>query len=237
MSHTEAAALADELAGYSGKQSVTTRLATMERQCRKAGRLIRAMLRQTNSGDIWKPPPEACRVRGPVAASPAPFSARCLSEALAFRSRRRYTETGRGGRGWGDIIMNEDVETMKTYVAVINGEAVIAFRAMDDDDAQDIVGDEDGEIQESLHEDSGVVRADGSPLWDGKSEIIARPATEAEDKSWREARDADEDEPEDEPGESEAEDDSEIEDDSDGDVVYLIPVKLTDDEEREIAAD
>jgi hypothetical protein len=119
-----------------------------------------------------------------------------------------------------------DAEAMKTYVAEINGEAVIAFRAIDDDDAKDIVSDEDGDLQESLNESSGFVRADGSPLWDGKSEIIARPATEAEDQSWQEARDAeignaDEGEPI----------DSEIGEDFADFNVYLIPVKSTDDEE------
>jgi hypothetical protein len=59
MSAKEAAALAGELAGYGGKQSVAARLATMEKQCRKAGRLIQAMLRQTNQYDLWKLPPEA----------------------------------------------------------------------------------------------------------------------------------------------------------------------------------
>ncbi len=58
MSQKEAAALADELAGYGGKLSAAQRVATMEAQCRKAGRLIQAMLRQTNSGDIWQLPPE-----------------------------------------------------------------------------------------------------------------------------------------------------------------------------------
>jgi hypothetical protein len=126
----------------------------------------------------------------------------------------------------GHVIMNDDTETMKTYVAEINGEAVIAFRAMDDDDASDMVSDEEGEVQQSVNKESGVVRADGSPLWDGKSEIIARPATEAEDQSWREARDAeigdaDEGEPI----------DSEIEEDFDDFSVYLIPVKSADDED------
>jgi hypothetical protein len=124
-----------------------------------------------------------------------------------------------------------DTESMKTYVAEINGEAVMAFRAMDDDDANDIVSDEDGELQESLNESSGVVRADGSPLWDGKSEIIARPATEAEDESWRQARDAEiEDADEGEPI------DSEIEDDFDDFNVYLVPVKSADDEEGDVTA-
>jgi hypothetical protein len=59
MSHREAAALANELAGFGGKLSLATRLTMIEGKCRKAGRLIKAMLRQTNSGDIWKLPPEA----------------------------------------------------------------------------------------------------------------------------------------------------------------------------------
>lgn len=119
-----------------------------------------------------------------------------------------------------------DAETMKTYVAEINGEAVVAFRAMDDDDAHDMVSDEDGDLQQSLNESSGMVRADGSPLWDGKSEIIARPATEAEDESWRKARDAEiESADEGEPI------DSEFEDDFDDFTVYLISVKSLGDDE------
>jgi hypothetical protein len=119
-----------------------------------------------------------------------------------------------------------DAETMKTYVAEINGEAVVAFRAMDDDDAHDMVSDEDGDLQQSLNESSGMVRADGSPLWDGKSEIVARPATEAEDKSWRKARDAEIESADD--GEPI---DSELEDDFDDFTVYLISVKLVGDDE------
>jgi hypothetical protein len=57
MSHKEAAALAEELAGVSGKQSLATRLATIEAKCRRAGRLIQAMLKQTNRGDVWRLPP------------------------------------------------------------------------------------------------------------------------------------------------------------------------------------
>jgi hypothetical protein len=119
-----------------------------------------------------------------------------------------------------------DAEEMKTYVAEINGEAVVAFRATDDDEAREIVTDEESDLRQSLDESSGLIRADGSPLWDGKSAIIARPATDAEDESWRQARDAeigdaDEGEPI----------DSEIEDDFDDFNVYLIPVKSVDDEE------
>jgi hypothetical protein len=115
-----------------------------------------------------------------------------------------------------------DAETTKTYVAEINGEAVVAFRAMDDDDAHDMVNDEDGDLQQSLNESSGIVRADGSPLWDGKSEIIARPATQAEDESWRKARDAEIES---------ADEDPEFEDDFDDFTVYLISIKSVGDDE------
>jgi hypothetical protein len=124
-----------------------------------------------------------------------------------------------------------DAEAMKTYVAEINGEAVIAFRAIDEDDAHDMITDADGDVLQSLDESSGIVRADGSPLWDGKSEIIARPATNAEDESWRKARDAEV---------ANADEgeliDSEIEDNFDDFNVYLIPVKSTDDQEGDITA-
>jgi hypothetical protein len=119
-----------------------------------------------------------------------------------------------------------DAEAMKTYVAEINGEAVMAFRAMDDDDARDLASDEDGDLQQSLNESSGVVREDGSPLWDGKSEITVRRATEAEDEDWQAARDAEIEDAEE--GELI---DSEIEDDFDDFNVYLIPVKSVDNEE------
>jgi hypothetical protein len=119
-----------------------------------------------------------------------------------------------------------DAETMKTYIAEINGEAVVAFRAMDNDDAHDMVSDEDGDLQQSLNESCGIVRADGSPLWDGKSEIIARPATQAEDESWRKARDAEIESADD--GEPI---DSELEDDFDDFTVYLISVKSVGDDE------
>ncbi len=119
-----------------------------------------------------------------------------------------------------------DADTMKTYVAEINGEAVMAFRAMDDDDARDMASDEEGDLQQSLNEFSGVVREDGSPLWDGKSEIRVRLATEAEDEDWRTARDADiENADEGEPIDSEIEEFDDVN-------VYLIPVKSTDDEDE-----
>jgi hypothetical protein len=64
---------------------------------------------------------------------------------------------------------------VKTYVAEIKGEAVVAFRAENDDMAYEIVNEKDDGMQLGLSES---LSADGSPLWDEKSEITARPATE-----------------------------------------------------------
>jgi hypothetical protein len=58
MTTREATTLADTLSLYGGKQSVATRLAMMETQCRLAARLIRAMLRQVHSSDVFALPPE-----------------------------------------------------------------------------------------------------------------------------------------------------------------------------------
>ena len=58
MTAKEAAILADKLSECGGKHAVAARVATMERQCRQAARLIRAMLRQVHSSDVWQLPPE-----------------------------------------------------------------------------------------------------------------------------------------------------------------------------------
>ncbi len=58
MTTREANALADNLSRCGGKHSIATRIATMERQCRQAARLIRAMLRQVHSSDVFQLPPE-----------------------------------------------------------------------------------------------------------------------------------------------------------------------------------
>ena len=58
MSAKEARTLADSLLLFSGKQSQATRIARMEAQCRQAGLLIRAMLRQVHSSDIWRLSPD-----------------------------------------------------------------------------------------------------------------------------------------------------------------------------------
>jgi len=79
---------------------------------------------------------------------------------------------------------------MRAYVAEIDGEALIAFRAEGDNDAYYIVNETNGNLQLGLNGFSGVVRVDGTPLWDGEMEIKVRPATDDEDKIWLDARDA-----------------------------------------------
>jgi hypothetical protein len=76
--------------------------------------------------------------------------------------------------------------TMKTYVASIGGNAVLAFRAEDDDQARAIVDNPEGSMRSDLQV---LVGADGKPLWDGKSAIRVREATPAQHSEWEESRD------------------------------------------------
>jgi hypothetical protein len=111
---------------------------------------------------------------------------------------------------------------MKTYVAEINGEAIMAFRAEDDDAALGIVNEENGGLRLGLYD---VLRANGKPLWDGESIISSRLATAAEHDQWLEVRDA-------EIAIAEGKQiNPEIGDDPDDYNVYLIPVIGPDDED------
>jgi hypothetical protein len=76
--------------------------------------------------------------------------------------------------------------TMKTYVASINGNAVLAFRAEDDDQARAIINDPEGGMRSDL---LTLIGADGKSLWDGKSAIQAREATPAQHAEWEQSRD------------------------------------------------
>ncbi len=75
---------------------------------------------------------------------------------------------------------------MKTYVAIIGGKAVLAFRAEDDDEARAMIDDQEGSMRSDL---SVLVGTDGKPLWDGKSAIEAREATAAQHAEWEQSRD------------------------------------------------
>ena len=78
---------------------------------------------------------------------------------------------------------------MRTYVAEINGEAILAFRARDDDHADEEVNGEESEAGGMKSVLLEYDRADGKPLWDGVTEVVARPANALEDAEWRRARD------------------------------------------------
>ena len=74
---------------------------------------------------------------------------------------------------------------MKTYVACIGGEAVLAFRAEDDDEARAMIDDQEGRIRSDL---KVLVGTDEKPLWDGKSAIRVREATAAQHAEWEQSR-------------------------------------------------
>ena len=75
---------------------------------------------------------------------------------------------------------------MKTYVAYIGEEAVLTFRAENDDEAQEMIDDEEGSIRSEL---KVLVGTDEKPLWDGKSAIHVREATAAQHAEWEQSRD------------------------------------------------
>jgi len=75
---------------------------------------------------------------------------------------------------------------MNTYVAIIGGQAVLAFRAVDDDQARAMINNQEGSMRSDL---KVLVGADGKPLWDGKSAIQVREATAAQHAEWKQSRD------------------------------------------------
>ena len=75
---------------------------------------------------------------------------------------------------------------MKTYVACIGEEAVLAFRADNDDEAQAMIDDQEGSIRSDL---KVLVGTDEKPLWDGTSAIQMREATAAQHAEWEQSRD------------------------------------------------
>lgn len=82
-------------------------------------------------------------------------------------------------------VIRKDVD-MKTYVACVGEEAVLAFRAENDDEAHEMVNDKEGSIRSDL---KVLIGADEKPLWDGRSAIEAREATAAQQAEWEQSRD------------------------------------------------
>ena len=75
---------------------------------------------------------------------------------------------------------------MKTYVACIGEEAVLAFRAENDDDAHSMIDDEEGSIRS---DPTVLIGTDEDALWDGKSSLQVREATAAQHAEWEQSRD------------------------------------------------
>jgi hypothetical protein len=75
---------------------------------------------------------------------------------------------------------------MKTYVACVGEEAVLAFRAENDDQAHEMIDDKEGSIRSDL---KVLVATDEKSLWDGKAAIHMREATAAQHAEWEQSRD------------------------------------------------
>ena len=73
---------------------------------------------------------------------------------------------------------------MQTYVAIIGGKAVMAFRAEDEAQGRAVI--EEGGTRSDLRTLAGT---DGNPLWDGKSTLEVREATPAQHAEWEQSRD------------------------------------------------
>jgi hypothetical protein len=69
---------------------------------------------------------------------------------------------------------------MQTYVAEIEGRAIMAFRARNEEQAQVWVANE-----ESIRSDLLALESQGRRLWDGKTELVVRAATIPEQAAWR----------------------------------------------------
>ena len=72
---------------------------------------------------------------------------------------------------------------MKTYTLEIDGEPIVAFRALDDAHAQSIV-DGAGTNDDLTMELLAVDRKDGSRLWNGKAIPTFRPASPQEHQRY-----------------------------------------------------
>lgn len=82
---------------------------------------------------------------------------------------------------------------MNTYVAIIDGEAVLAFRADSDNEAYFYVNSEpddpDGLTGDLLCYDRIGPDGKREPLWDGESLVLHRLATADEHARWKSERD------------------------------------------------
>ena len=75
---------------------------------------------------------------------------------------------------------------LNTYVVSIGGQAVLAFRAEDDDQAREMIDDHEGNVLSDL---KTLADTDGKPLWDGKTAIHVREANATQHAEWEQSRD------------------------------------------------
>jgi hypothetical protein len=109
---------------------------------------------------------------------------------------------------------------MKTYVAEISGEPILAFRAEDDAAAERVVHEKDGGFQLVVRGYSGLTRADGCALGDGTSPVTVRLALPPEHEQWLVLQQA-------QAGTADNPDDW---------VIYLVPVVSVDERRGQVAS-
>jgi hypothetical protein len=78
--------------------------------------------------------------------------------------------------------LSVSAQNVATYVAEIDAEAILAFRAEDDEAARRFLSG--SRFQHIVRGYSGLLRFDGRVLWDGKSPIRHRLATAQEHWLW-----------------------------------------------------
>jgi hypothetical protein len=71
---------------------------------------------------------------------------------------------------------------MTIYVAEISGRGIAAFNVNSASAADDLVRDP------AFRDDLMVLQSAGVPLWNGRADIMVRPARPAEDANWQRSR-------------------------------------------------
>jgi hypothetical protein len=113
------------------------------------------------------------------------------------------------------------------FTLEINGTALVVTNA-DEDQARELLESED------FKEDLRTLTTDGRPLWDGSAALTIRPATADESEAFEDALNDEDYEEEDEDGETG--DDETDDDDEPIDIVFLVEVDETDDEDNTASA-
>jgi hypothetical protein len=119
--------------------------------------------------------------------------------------------------------MHEIPGTERTtmFTLEINGTALVVTNA-DEEQARELLESED------FKEDLRTLTADGRPLWDGRASLTIRPATADESEAFEEALEDEDYEEEDE--------DEETGDEEPIDIVFLVEVDESDDEDEDDTA-